>query len=334
MLAKFAGIEECYFLAGWKAGNFVLLYTENMTEIHILPPAKKDIHWAIKQEFIHLPPVDQAFAPENLGWFRRFLLRQVVFPRRYRNRLKGFILHLDGQRAGYIFAGTTLIAMDIETLVILPEFRRKGYANRLLNHVEGIALEEELEYITARIPLENSPANAFFRKQAFMPYRAMIWEIPDVSTLEINEKETSLQELSAKQILETYRRWMGEELKHGDAWAEDLIISDHPRMAFRARGRHWTCLLDGEEMGYIRVSALRGGVEVYLAASPSVWEERVQLAWLKQAIDAFPIPIRAFKVYLGYGGHYRSSQKVFEGAGFKHVHRPRYLLAKLLDKTN
>jgi GNAT superfamily N-acetyltransferase len=305
-----------------------------MIKIRILPPTKKDIRWAIKQDFIHLPPVDTAFAPENLGWFRRLLLRYIIFPAKYRNRLKGLILHLNDQRAGYIFTGMSLTAMEIETLVIEPEFRRKGYANRLLNHVEGIALEEEREYVSARMPPENGPANAFFRKHGFKSYRAEIWEISDVSSLEATSKGASLQKLPATQILETYRRWMGEELKHGDAWAEDLIISDHPRMAFRARGHHWTCLLDGEEKGYLRVSVLRGGVEVYLAASPSMWEEKIQVSWIKQAIEASPSPFKAIKVYLGSGGHFNSSQKVFMEAGFKSAHRPRYLLAKPLSNTN
>ncbi len=305
-----------------------------MTEIRILPPTKKDIRWAIKQDFIHLPPVDSAFAPENLGWFRRFMLRWVIFPFRYRNRLKGFILHADDRRAGYIFIGMTLTAIDIETLVIDPGFRRKGYAERLLKHVEGIALEEELEYIAGGIPPENGPANAFFQKRGFKPYRAELWALSDVSALDVDSKKATLQKVPAKKTFDNYRRWLGEELKHGDAWAEDLIISDHPRMSFRPKGRHWTCLLDGEEVGYLRVSVLRGGVEVYLAASPSVWAEKIQLAWIKQAVEASPFPFKAIQVFLGSGGHYETSQKVFKAAGFKSAHRQRYLLAKLLSNPN
>lgn len=305
-----------------------------MIDIRILPPTKKDIRWAIKQDFIHLPLIDPAFAPENLGWFRRFLLRWVAFPSKYRNRLKGHILYIDDQRAGYIFTGMTLTALDIETLAVTPDCRRQGFAGRLLKHVERIALEEELEYVMARMPPENVPANAFFRKYGFKPYRAEIWELSDAAALEADSKKVSLRQLPAKQISETYRRWMGEELKHGDAWAEDLIISDHPRMAFRAKGRHWTCLLDGEEIGYLRVSVLRAGVEVYLAASPAVWGEKIQLAWIKQALEMSSFPFKAIKVYLGSGEHFKSSQKVFKTAGFKSAHRPRYLLAKPLGKAN
>ena len=304
-----------------------------MAERRILPATKSDVRWVVGREFVHLPPVDPAFAPENMGWFRRLLLRYIALPASYRKRLKGYILHQDDRRIGYIFVGSGSLALNIDTLAVEPEFRRRGYGGQLLAHAEKVAHEEGLNFLTARMPPENLPADAFFNKHGFRPYRSEIWHLKDVASFVEEASGASIRELSPMVIVQEYEKWMGKELEHGDVWVQELIKAEYPRMAFRARGRHWTCLLDEKEVGYLRIAGLRGRFDAYLALDPSLWSSKVQLAWLAQAIACYPVLPSDVVLYLGSGGHYVASKEVFKESGFGSLLRPRYLQVKPLAES-
>jgi GNAT superfamily N-acetyltransferase len=304
-----------------------------MAERRILPATKGDVRWVVGREFVHLPPVDPAFAPENMGWFRRLLLRYIALPASYRQRLKGYILHQDDRRIGYIYVGLGSVALNIDALAVEQEFRRRGYGGQLLTYAEKVAHEEGLTFLSARMPPENLPANAFFNLHGFRPYRSEIWRLKDVASFVEEASGASIRELSPMAIIQEYEKWMGKELEHGDVWVQGLILAEYPRMAFRARGRHWACLLDEKEVGYLRIAGLRGRFDAYLASDPSLWSRDAQLAWLAQAIACYPVLPSEVVLYLGSGGHYVASKEVFKKSGFESLLRQRYLLVKPLIES-
>ncbi len=301
-----------------------------MTDIQISPATRRQAYWASGREFVHLPEVDPAFNPTSLKGLRRFLLRHLILPMNYHRKLQGLILEQEGQPSGYLFLRERALSLHIESMGVEAPHRRRGYARRLVEHAEGIAKKEELDYMTAAITPENGPAKAFFEALGFRSFRSKGWRLPPDGELASEEGPWTVEELSPRQLLDAYHRWLEHELRNGDPGAADMILGDYRRATLRTAARHWACLLDGEEVGYLRVAGLLGKYDAYLAADRSTWESPAQASWLAQALAVYPTPPRTLTLDLASGGHYDGSQAVWEGAGLTSWPRLRYMCWKRL----
>jgi GNAT superfamily N-acetyltransferase len=303
-----------------------------MSQYHISKPTPKQVRWAVGREFVHLPPVDPAFAPENMGVLRRLLLRYLALPANYR-KLVGYYLEIEGNPAGYIFARPSLHAVRIDSLAVEAEYRRQGYATLLLNEITGVAEGRELDFLSTTLNPENKAGLAFFQKHGFRAYQPEQWVLGDVEKLGTAEEGFSIRELPPKELIDAYDRWTQVELKQGDAWAEEVVLAEYPRLSLVAQARHWACLKDGEEAGYLRLAGLRGTFRGYLAADQSAWAGAGQTSWLALAIQQYPIPPSEVILALGSWGHHKTAQPALEQAGFEVQAKPRFLMFKALEES-
>jgi GNAT superfamily N-acetyltransferase len=301
-----------------------------MTDVLFSAPTWGDVWWAVGREFAFLPPVDPAFAPRNLGLGRRLLLRLLVLPLNYRRHAFGRIAARQGERVGYLFARPRGSGLNIDSLGVAAESRRQGLGRRLLAQAEAHARQEGLDYLTAILPRENRPGQAFFAALGFRAYRPEAWRL-EAARIQASGKGTwTLRELAAVETLPAYERWQRQAVQAGDAWAAELLLESYLRQGWRGAARHWACLIQGEEAGYLRLAGLSGRYQAYLACKPSAWKLAAQAHWLDQAVKSYAAPLQALTLELACGDHHAASREVWQAAGFSAEARPRFLMIKKL----
>jgi hypothetical protein len=145
-----------------------------------------------------------------------------------------------------------------------------------------------------------------------------------------SSRSATIEELNPREVVPTYERWSKIELDAGDKWAQEIILSDYPRQTFKAAARHWICLVDGEEVGYLRIAGLRNEFSAFLASAPSTWISKAHVHWLHQALLKYPTLPLGLTLELGSHGHYLGSIDVWETAGLMRHERSRFMMIKSL----
>lgn len=289
-----------------------------------------DIWWAAGREFVYLPTVDPAFAPQNMGGLRRFLLRALALPASYRRSDWKRILQASDQRAGYLFARQRGASLHIDALGVEPDFRRQGLARNLLAEAEAYARQEELEYLTAGLTPQNEPAEKLLVGEGFRPFRTTYFAWSGELLETAGSPGFELRELSPAETLPAFERWQQTVFDAGDAWAADLLLDVYRRSGWKGAARHWACLAGGEDVGYLRVAGLRGRYQAYLACAENYWGSNGQVAWLHAALASYPTAPEDVTLDLAGDRQTQESQVVWAAAGFDAQTRNRYLVIKPL----
>jgi GNAT superfamily N-acetyltransferase len=289
-----------------------------------------DTWWAAGREFKILPPVDPSFAPENLGPLRWFLLRVLILPRSYRGSVLKLQAMAGGKRAGFLYGRQRGSSLHIDTLGVEEEFRRQGLARRMVSETLLFARQLHVDYLTAAVTPQNLPAIELFSSLEFSAYRSqrLVYE---AEALEIPiEPGWTVRELSPTETQVTYDRWFRNAIEGGDAWVSDLIVDVYKRSGWRGVARHWACLVQDDEQGYLRITGLRGRYQAYLACAPQLWQETAQITWLKEAVDSYAYPLAGLVLEFSADAEFKASHPVWEQAGFKVEDRVRYLMIRSL----
>ncbi len=299
-------------------------YTVGMT-LELGLPITRDFWWAAAEEFKLLPEVDPAFAPENLGLLRKLILRYYALPMGYRQSPVKFIAHWNGKRCGFVFTRSRGGALHIDSLGVIPGFQRQGVGLGLVKEVEKQAQVLNVDYLTAAVTQGNVPARALLRKAGLVPYRAQHWIFAG-ELISVESTETwQIREYSPTEILPAYERWQKVAVESGDAWVADLMLGDYARLNWRAAARHWACLVDEQEVGYLRVAGLRKDFAAYLALDPAWWSSTAQVTWLKLALDTYPSQSPEISVGLAADAQFEPGRAIWEAAGFHSQERERFL---------
>ena len=144
----------------------------------------------------------------------------------------------------------------------------------------------EHQFISAAVTEQNEAGLDFLQALGFQAYRAEGWcwagEEPFdtnefVDVLEVEDTPAHLRALgpNPKEGEPFYERWLEHELEHGDAWLKEVIWEDYRDLALRTPAQDWVCLLDEEELGYIRLAGMRETLWVYLACHQDYWDSDV-----------------------------------------------------------
>lgn len=298
-----------------------------MPTIEILAPTRRETRWVVGREFVHLPPVDPAFA--QIRGLRKLLMRHMILPTNYMQLLQGALVKVDGDIAAYLYARSRPAALRIDALATEPEHRRKGYAGRLLGEARKWAAERDLTWLSAHLTPENEPARAFFAKHGFTPYRPNGWRAESLAGLPAPDA-SMLRLLTPEQVQPTYRRWMLDELTHGDPGAQGVVEAEYLDAALYTRGKHWAIVLDGEEAGYLRLSGLRRTATAFIACAQPFWVDPRLQAGLAAALATWPFVPGRLLVDHASGGHHAAASSIMETTGFSAYNRPRYLMFKRL----
>ena len=288
----------------------------------------KDIRWAVHQEFELLPEVDPAFKPDQMSGMRRFLLRQVVLPQNYRRHLKGWMAWQNDERVGFQFVRKGLISVFIESLGVLKPYQRQGIGTQLLEHAEAFANEQERAILSASVTRENLPARAFFQKQGFQAYRSGLLTAETISLELYPPGKKVLQELSAREIVQVYERWLLKAIRAGDPDWEHVIWEEHRKLALHTTARHWLIQEGEEELGYLRISGLSSRMTVYLNCLPEYWQTDRPWHWIHAALETYPYPPEILHIDLASSRQFDESRRIFEKIGFEAGLKDRFLLFK------
>ncbi len=313
-----------------------------MSKIEILSASKRDVRWAIDRDFVFLEKIDPAFDPKSLGKVRQYLLKNIFLPSRYDKAFDGFVLKVEDEHAGYVFANTHIESTHIETLAVEPEFRRQKLGTQLVARVSELARNYEHQYLSAAVTDQNEAGQAFLQALGFQPYRAEGWRPAQdeqfdtnvfVGAYELEDTSAHLRALgpNPKDDMPFYERWLEHELEHGDAWVREVIWEDYKDLALRTPAQDWVCMQGEEELGYIRLAGMRGTLWAYLACHHDYWDNDIQIQWLAQALRQYPSRPTEFTLKVGSSGHHEASRAVWEKAGFEAFTWPRYILFKRLE---
>ena len=290
-----------------------------------------DIWWAAGREFVYLPPVDPAFAPENMGALQRTLLRALALPASYRRCDLKLTLRTSTQRAGFLFARQRGVSLHIDSLGIEPEYRRQGFARQLLAEAQNFARQEDLEFLTSGLTPQNQPAENLLVGQGFRPFRPFHFVWREGSLEAPDESGWQLRELSPAETLPAFEHWQQTVFEAGDDWAAALLLDVYRRSGWKGAARHWVCLAEDEEVGYLRVAGLRGNFQAYLAVGEPYWSSAGQVIWLKQALADYASTPEDVVVDLAGDRQSHAAQDVWAAAGFDVRPRARYVAIQPLN---
>lgn len=311
-----------------------------MTEITIIPSSWQSTWWAVGRDFEYLPDVDPAFSPQKMSGLRRFLLRAAVVPMNFQRKARGYILIADGKPAAYMFLRQRGSSLNIESVGVLAGNRRNGFGRKLVEKAEQVARQDKLDYLTASITPQNEPAKAFFQSLGFESFRSQIYRLSaediqaGIDDANDEQRDFNLRELGAMETLPVYQRMQRQALNEGAPELAEMLADSLPRYGFKAAARHWTCLVDGEQVGYLRIAGLAGRYSVYLVCSREYWDSRAQVLWLKQALQIYPQIFLDFSIDMPTDAHFKAARQVWEDAGFEAIHRQRYLLIRTLESDS
>ncbi len=73
----------------------------------------------------------------------------------------------DGNAAGFIMVSVVLETAELLNVGVLPEYRRKGIAQRLYDAAEKAIREKEAVHMFLEVRENNDPAISFYRKNGF-----------------------------------------------------------------------------------------------------------------------------------------------------------------------
>jgi GNAT superfamily N-acetyltransferase len=295
-------------------------------------PTKASVKWAISKEFEFLPSVDPAFSPSQLGLIRKFLLKFVVLPGNYLGRLKGQILLVSEKKVGYIFLKPKNSRLHIESMGIVQNSRRQGFGKKLIEWAEKIASEKELAYLSAAVTPENKPATKFFLAMGFQSYQPQYFSHKSPSSNGDDSEEITLAEIAPANLLEEYEKWFGIGLSQGETEVKSVIEEDFPRIGLKVNARHWTCIDDGKEIGYLRIAGLLGALDIYLVLDQYYWESEMTTSLIAKALKKYPKMPSEIKLVLGSTKQVLASKDILEISGFNLENKSRYLMIKPLHK--
>lgn len=298
-----------------------------MNEIKVNDLKKQQIRWAINQEFEVMAEIDPVFRPEFMSAIRRYLWKYMGLPSLYK-RAEGYLAEIDGEKAGFTFSYIRPIMIRIDSFVVLSEHRKKGVGSELLGEIEGFAEEYEIRYLVIAIPRENPVGYEFAKKKGFKPYRNLLLRLDDASKLGEPSAKVEVEKLISSIAKDQYSKWFYDELKNGDAWAYDLIHSEFAELGFNDQGTHWGCMLENENKGYLRLINNAGKLTVYLACEEEYWDDKVQLDWIRAAIEEADDGLESIEIMFASGGHHKVAKELFSGAGFEEAVRQRFLTIK------
>ena len=78
-------------------------------------------------------------------------------------------LDRDGNVLGYVGMMCVLDEGYLANVAVLPEFRRMGIADRLIDRLTELARLRDLSFLTLEVRAGNAPAIALYRKHGFVP---------------------------------------------------------------------------------------------------------------------------------------------------------------------
>ena len=79
-----------------------------------------------------------------------------------------FCLEDDGKVIGYVGMWESFGEGNINNIAILPEYRRKGYAKLLLEHLISYGKEHKLTFLTLEVRESNEGARSLYQKMGFV----------------------------------------------------------------------------------------------------------------------------------------------------------------------
>lgn len=113
--------------------------------------------------------------PENVEGV--FLVEKACFPtpwslESFQNDLTNenavyFCLEDDGKVIGYVGMWESFGEGNINNIAVLPEYRRKGYARLLLEHLISYGKKHKLTFLTLEVRESNAGARALYQKMGF-----------------------------------------------------------------------------------------------------------------------------------------------------------------------
>ena len=78
------------------------------------------------------------------------------------------VAHIDGQIAGYVGSQTVMGETDMMNIAVVPEFRRQGVAQRLIEELIVRLKMRQSHCLTLEVRASNAPAIALYQKLAFI----------------------------------------------------------------------------------------------------------------------------------------------------------------------
>jgi len=111
--------------------------------------------------------LDEVLAIEQVSfaapWSRDVFLKELA------NRAARAVVFFaeDGAIAGYVCFWVVLDEAHVQTIAVHPNMRGRGYGGVIMNHMEGMCLQEGVRRIILEVGRRNAAARSLYRKCGF-----------------------------------------------------------------------------------------------------------------------------------------------------------------------
>ena len=269
--------------------------------------------------------------PGRLLWLR-VVDRLSAMPLYYHWITSGYGLFADDNPIGWFYTRGWRQAIHIETLVVHPDWRRRGVGRCLLRFAETQARLQRRRWLTIAMPVGNVPATTLCESEGF---QRVHWRVVhrDAGSIDrpTEQSRVRLQRLVGLSARLCYRQFARLDLDAGETWGPDIavgLLADIPR---RMGVQQWRVWDDERPVAYLSVNGSHASPSIYLAAAPEYWGSSLVVDAIKLALSRLGEPAPGVDLRLGSNDHHVAARDGLADLGFTERPASHVRMLKRLD---
>jgi GNAT superfamily N-acetyltransferase len=232
------------------------------------------------------------------GFFKRFLALRIVFPL-YFAREQGWVIR--GERRAiaavmYLRRNTRhgITVMHIDDINVDARYRRRGYAQRLMNLAEELARKEHRPYLKLAVTVANMPAVTLYRRLGYQAqhHRYFTFVPPSVAQRPTPSADVTLRPMRRREAEAVKARLYRLELQTSVPAVAEMMAVYYPRGAGvhvpKTGDQRYAIEQGGRQIGYGIAYCQRGQWQLGLSVLPELWgsnSERQAILLLGSSIE-------------------------------------------------
>lgn len=247
----------------------------------------------------------------------RALGRYLALPLYFHWATSGYGAFADERLVGWLYLRGWYQVLYIETLVVLPDWRRRGVGKALLRFAEQQAREQRREWLGLTTTLTNAAALKLYEAQGFERGHWRILRAGSEALAEVRiGGAVRLLPLVGYAARHAFRRFARLDVSAGDAADKVTLTRFLTRDPYRQHGMHWLVIHEGRPVAYLNRHGDPQHPILYLASVPDWWGHAAALEALKAALQVGSTPPASVDVRLASSGHHEAIRPLLEAQDF------------------
>ena len=242
-----------------------------------------------------------------------------------------FVCSYNVEPAGLLVVERSSIAARIRVLAIAPDMRRLRIASKMLHEVEKAVADRDLRWLWMEVPAANDAAVRCALTAGYRRYLPQYLRRDLSGLLPLRADGVALELLDEKTAANLIKKAAEVEAGLGDAWAQELIVSELLPRYVVPPGKTWLCYAGKRDVGIVHLGGNRAHPTVWLWLDEPMWNTDVELSLFKAVLDTLVRVPQSIDLRLGSGDHLRASAVRFKALGFAPVLEAHGVFAKRIE---